>query len=81
MSSYRNIILTLKISIKPTIKNLETLKFVHDCLKAKKMCKNALKKLPFVIRNIPDQYKGAYIKYVGRGGGPEGFTNFSKKNS
>ena len=43
LSSYGNIILTLKISIKTIVKNPDTLKFVHDCLKAKKMCKNASK--------------------------------------
>ena len=33
------------------------LRFVPDNLQAKKMCKNAFKKLPFVIKYIPDQYK------------------------
>ena len=33
------------------------LRFISDHLKAKKMCKNAAKKLPFVIKYVPDQYK------------------------
>ena len=39
---------SLKISIAAIIKNLEVLRFVSDHLKAKKMCKNAVK---VVIRN------------------------------
>ena len=31
------------------------------------------------MSNRNTEYKGAYIKYVG--GGPEGFTNFSKNIS
>ena len=33
------------------------LRFVPDLLKTKKMCKNEVKKLPFVIRYVPGQYK------------------------
>ena len=33
------------------------LKFVPDCYKTKKMWKHAVKKLPFLIRYVPDQYK------------------------
>ena len=33
------------------------LKFDPDHLKAKKMCKYAVKKLPFVVRYVPDLYK------------------------
>ena len=33
------------------------LKFLPDHLKTKKMCKHALKKLPFLIKYISDQYK------------------------
>ena len=47
----------LKISIGAIIKNSEMLKFVSDHRKTKKMCKNAVKKLPFVIINVPDRYK------------------------
>ena len=46
---------TLKISIGTIIKNLEMLKFVPDHLKTKKMCKNAIKKLPFVTWHILDR--------------------------
>ena len=33
------------------------LKVVPDYLKTKKMCKNAVKKLPLVIKYVPNQYK------------------------
>ena len=33
------------------------LRFVPDQLKTKKMCKHAVKKLPFVRRYLPDRYK------------------------
>ena len=33
------------------------LKLVPDHLKTKKLCKHAVKKLPFVIRSVPDGYK------------------------
>ena len=33
------------------------IKFVPDHLKTKKMCKHAVKELPFLIRYVPDQYK------------------------
>ena len=46
-----------KISIGAIIKNPEMLKFVSDHLKTKKDVKHALKKLPFVIRYVPDRYK------------------------
>ena len=32
--------------------------------------------IPTKLKSITGKLKGAYIKYVG----PEGFTNFSKKN-
>ena len=32
-------------------------KFVFDYPKSKKMCKHAAKKLPFLIRYVPNQYK------------------------
>ena len=35
----------------------EMLKFVPDHLKTKRMCKQAVKKLPFLIRYVLDQYK------------------------
>ena len=44
----------LKISIGTIIKDLEMLRFVPDHLKTKKMCKNAVKKLLFIIKYVPD---------------------------
>ena len=41
----------------PIIRNPETLIFVPGQLKAKKTCKHAVKKLPFLITYIPDWYK------------------------
>ena len=39
------------------MKNLEMLRSVPDHLKTNKMCKHAVKRLSFVIRYVPDQYK------------------------
>ena len=39
------------------MRNPEVLKVVLDHLKTKEMCKNALKKLLFVTRYVPDWYK------------------------
>ena len=39
------------------MKNLEMLKFVSDQLKTKEMCKHAVKKLPYLLRYVPDQSK------------------------
>ena len=39
------------------MRNTETLKFVPDHLITKKRCKHAVKKLPFLKRCVPDQYK------------------------
>ena len=39
------------------MKNPELLKFIPDNLKTKKMCKHVAEKLPFLIRNVSDQYK------------------------
>ena len=39
------------------MKKKETVKFVHDQLKIKKMRKHAVKKWAFAIRYDPDQYK------------------------
>ena len=33
------------------------LRFIRDLLKTKKICKDAVKKLPFVIRYVPHRYK------------------------
>ena len=37
-----------------TKKNSEMLKFVSDHLKTKKMCKHAVKKIPYPYRYVPD---------------------------
>ena len=41
---------TLQISIRAIMKNPEILKFVPDHLTIKKVCKHAIKKIPFVIK-------------------------------
>ena len=41
-------------AFKISIGNPEMVKFISDYLKANKMCKNAVKKLPFVIMYVPD---------------------------
>ena len=43
-----------KIIIEAVMKNSEMLRFIPDHLKTKKICKHAVKKLPFVIRYVPD---------------------------
>ena len=43
-----------KISIGGKMKNPKMLKFVPYHLESKKMCKNAVKKLHFAIRYVPD---------------------------
>ena len=48
---------SLNISSGTVMKNLEMLKFVLDHVKTKKMCKNAIKKLPYLSRYVPNQYK------------------------
>ena len=40
----------LKLSIEQKVKNPQMLRSVPDHLKTKKMCKNAIKKLPFIIK-------------------------------
>ena len=39
------------------MKNPEMLKFVPDHLKTKKICKNAVKKLAFLLRYVSNRYK------------------------
>ena len=46
-----------KINIGTVTRNPEMLKLVPDYLKTKKMCKRAVKKFPFIIRYVPNQYK------------------------
>ena len=53
-----------KISVGEIIKNPEMLKFVSHYLKTKKMCKHAVKKIPFLIRYVLDWYKTQQIGYV-----------------
>ena len=57
MVDIMNIYKSLNISIGIVTKNPETLKFVHDHLNTKKKCKHAVKKLPYLLRYVPDQYK------------------------
>ena len=45
---------SLSISIGTVMRNPEMLKFVPDHLKTKKMCKHAVKKLPYLLRHVPD---------------------------
>ena len=45
---------TLKISSGTITKNPETLRFVPNHLKTKKMCKDVVTKLPLVIKYVPD---------------------------
>ena len=45
-----------KINLGAIIKNPKMVRFVPDHLKNKKMCKNAVKKLLFLIRYVPGEY-------------------------
>ena len=45
------------ISTRTVMKNPEMLKFVSDHLKTKKMCKHAVRKLPYLLRYVPNQFK------------------------
>ena len=53
MDTYKS----LNINNETVIENLEMLNFVSDHIKTKQMCDYVVKKLPFVIRYDPDQYK------------------------
>ena len=46
---------SLNINIGTAMRNLEMLKFIPDHLKLKKMCKHAVKKLPYLLRYVTDQ--------------------------
>ena len=74
---------TLKISVGTITKNLEMLTFIPDHLNTKNMCKNAVKKLPFVIKYVPDQYKSKemYHKFFIVNGGILGFIPDCNKNT
>ena len=50
-----NIFESLNINIGTVMKNPEWLKSVPDHLKTKKVCKHVVKKLPFLLRYVPDQ--------------------------
>ena len=46
---------SLNLNIVTVIKNLEMLQFASHHLKTKKnICKHAVKKLPFLLRYVPD---------------------------
>ena len=47
----------LNISSVTVMKNPEMLKFVLDFHKSKKMCQNVEKKLSYLLRYVPDQFK------------------------
>ena len=49
--------ISVKISIGTVMKNQEMLKYIPDHLKLKKCVNIQLKKLPFVIRYVPNQHK------------------------
>ena len=48
---------SLNISIGTAMKHPEMLTFVPDHLKTKKICKHAVKELPYVLRYVSDRYK------------------------
>ena len=48
---------SLNINIGTVMENPEMLKFVPDHLEIKKMWEHAIKKLPYLLRSDPDQYK------------------------
>ena len=50
-------IMDLYVTVGTVMKNPEMIKFVPDHLKTKKLCKHAVKILPYLIRYVPDQYK------------------------
>ena len=39
------------------MKKPEMLKFVPDHIKTKEMCKHAVRKLPYLLRYVPERYK------------------------
>ena len=47
----------INTNIEAVMKNPEMLRFVPNRLRTKQMCNYAVKKLPFVIRYVPDRYK------------------------
>ena len=53
MGTYKSV----KIIIGTVMRNSKRLKFVPDHLKTRKVCKHAVKQLPYLLRYVPDQYK------------------------
>ena len=51
----------LNTNIGTATKNSEMLKFVPDHLKTKKLCKDAVKKLPYLLRCVDNQCKTQQI--------------------
>ena len=45
---------SLNISIGTVMKNPEMLEFVADYLKTKKLCNHSFKKLPYLLRYVPN---------------------------
>ena len=72
----------LKTSIGAITENPGMRNFVPDQLKIKQMCKNAVKKLPFVIMYVPDRYKTQemYDKVILENGGMLKFSPGCYKN-
>ena len=57
MDDIMNIYKSLNVKIGRVMKNPEMLKFFADRLETKKMCTHTVKKLPYLLRYVPDQYK------------------------
>ena len=49
-----DVYMSLNIGIGTSMKNPEMLEFVLDHLKTKKLCKHAVKKLPYLLRYVHD---------------------------
>ena len=45
----------LNITKRTVMKSQEMFKLVHDHLKTTKMCKHAVKKLPYLLKSVRDQ--------------------------
>ena len=52
-----DIYISVEIIVGIVMRNPKVLKFVPDHLKAKRMCKHAVKKLLFLIRYVSDQLR------------------------
>ena len=48
---------SLNINIGTVMKSPEMSELVPDHLKTKKICKHAVKELPYLLINVPDKYK------------------------